>query len=151
MGRVEERLAGHFLIGLDTSVFIYHFEAHPTYLGLTTELFGGIEVGKWRAITSTVALMELTVGPHQLGAHAVAAEYEARIVSFPNLAVGEVSRDVARLAASIRALTRLRSPDALVLATALVAGATAFVTNDRVLQRSDLGLDVIVLGDLTEH
>ena len=38
MGRLSERLAGHVAVGLDTSVFIYHLEAHPRYLPLTQEV-----------------------------------------------------------------------------------------------------------------
>ena len=32
MGPVSERLAEHNRVGLDTSIFIYHLEAHPRYL-----------------------------------------------------------------------------------------------------------------------
>ena len=35
MERLDQRLAGHTWIGLDTSVFIYQFEAHPRYLPVT--------------------------------------------------------------------------------------------------------------------
>jgi hypothetical protein len=41
-----------------------------------------------------------------------------------------VSFDVAREAARIRASTAVRTPDATILATAVVAGAEAVVTND---------------------
>lgn len=36
----ERRLAGHTVLGLDTCVFIYHFEAHPHYLPYTQALLG---------------------------------------------------------------------------------------------------------------
>ncbi len=33
---LRERLREHARVGLDTSIFIYHLEAHPRYLPLTT-------------------------------------------------------------------------------------------------------------------
>lgn len=142
------RLARHTVLGLDTSVFIYHLEAHPRYLPLTMTLLAGVQAGQWRAVTSTVTLMELTVRPWQLGRAAVAREYEALLVHFPHLTLSDVTRDVARRAAQLRAIYSLRPADALQVATALVHGATAFVTNDRSLARLSPVLDVVLLDDL---
>jgi predicted nucleic acid-binding protein len=143
--RLRERLAGHAIIGLDTSIFIYHLEGHPRYLPLTRELLAGVQAGRQRAITSTVTVMELTVRPWQAGRPAVAREYEALLVHFPHLTLADVTRDVARRAAQLRARHRIRPADALQVATALVHGATAFVTNDRRLMQLSPELDTIVL------
>jgi len=148
MGRLSERLASHAIIGLDTAIFIYHLEAHPRYLALTQELLAGVQAGQWTAITSTVTVMELTVRPWQIDRPAVAREYEALLVHFPHLILADVTRDVARRAAQLRAHYRLRPADALQVATALVHGATAFVTNDRALNRLAPALGVVVLDDL---
>jgi hypothetical protein len=43
MGHISERLASHTRIGLDTSAFIYHLEAHPKYLPLTNEPLNGVQ------------------------------------------------------------------------------------------------------------
>jgi len=141
----RRRLAGHAIIGLDTSVFIYHLEAHPRYQPLTQELLAGIQAGRHMAVTSVVTVMELTVRPWQLGRSAVAREYEALLVHFPNLVLADVTRDVARRAAQLRARYNVRPADALQAATALLGGATAFVTNDRKLTRLTHELDVILL------
>jgi predicted nucleic acid-binding protein len=145
---ILERLAVHTTVGLDTSVFIYHLEAHPRYLPITQVLLVAIQAGRWAAVTSTVSFMELTVRPWQLDRPAVAREYEVLLVNFPNLLLCEVTRDIARRAAQLRAVYRLRPADALQLATALIQGATAFVSNDRALQRIAPLLDVLVLDDL---
>lgn len=147
-GIVAQRLAGHSTIGLDTSVFVYHLEAHPRYLPLTQELLASIEAGQPMAITSTVTIMELTVRPWQVGRPAVAREYEALLAHFPHLALADVTRDVARQAAQLRARFRLRPADALQIATAVVHGATAFVTNDRRLVQLAPELDIVLLDDL---
>ncbi len=45
MGKLSERLGSISIVGLDTTIFIYHFERHPRYYPLTQELFSSIEVG----------------------------------------------------------------------------------------------------------
>jgi predicted nucleic acid-binding protein len=147
MEHLRERLADHAVIGLDTAIFIYQLENHPRYRPLTQELLGGIQAGRQTAVTSTVTVMELTVRPWQIGRPAVAREYEALLVHFPHLTLADVTRDVARRAAQLRARYRLRPADALQVATALVHGATAFVTNDRQLTRLAPVLDIIILDD----
>ena len=147
MERLDERLAGHTLVGLDTPVFIYHFEAHPRYLPVTQDLLAGVQAGRWSAVTSTITIMEVAVRPWQLDRPAVAREYEALLSHFPNLDVVDITRDVARRAAQLRAGYRLRPADALQVAAALLHGATAFVTNDRLLARVD-ALAIIVLDEL---
>jgi predicted nucleic acid-binding protein len=91
--------------------------------------------------------MELTVQPWRADRPAVARAYEALLVHFPNLTVADVTRDTARRAAQLRASYAIRPADALHAATALVHGATGFVTNDRGLGRLAPELDVIVLDD----
>ncbi len=147
MERLRERLGGHAVIGLDTCIFIYHLEAHPRYQPLTQELLAGVQAGRQTAIASTVTVMELTVRPWQVDRPAVAREYEALLVHFPHLTLADVTRDVARRAAQLRARYRLRPVDALQVATTLVHGATAFVTNDRRLTRLAPVLDIIILDD----
>ncbi len=149
MGRLTERLDDHTRIGLDTSIFIYHLEHHPRYFPLTQELLSGVEAGRWTAVTSTVALMELTVRPWQLECPEVARAYEDALAQFPHLALADVTRDVARRAAQLRAQHNLRPADALHVATALAHDATAFVTNDQDFARLDVP-DIILLGEFVE-
>jgi len=147
MEQFLQRLGSHASLGLDTSLFIYHLESHPRYAPLTQLVLGEVESGRRTAVASVIALMELTVRPWQLGREAVAREYEARLVHFPNLTLAEVTRDVARQAAQLRARFELRRADALHVATALIHEASVLVTNDRKLKRVDSLLSVIVLED----
>jgi predicted nucleic acid-binding protein len=144
---LEQALASHTLIGLDTSLFIYHFEAHPRYLSLTTEILGSIQSGRRESIISVVTLMELTVLPYRMNQPQAAAEYEALLVHFPNLRLVDVTRDIARRAAQLRASYTLRPADALLVATAVEGGATAFVTNDKALVRLTPLIDILLLQD----
>ncbi len=127
---LEEQLSGHRRIGLDSNILIYHLEAHPTYLPLTKQILSGIEQGRWEGVISTVSLMEVTVHPWRLQRPHLALEYETLLANFPNLILVDVDRSVARHAARLRGQFRCHPPDALVVASAIVAQATLFVTND---------------------
>ena len=54
---------------------------------------------------------------------------------------------MAEIAADLRARYRLRTPDALQIAAALVTGCEAFLTNDAALRRVT-DLQVLVLDEL---
>ena len=142
-----ERLASAQIVGMDTSLFIYHLEANPRYVPWTKTIFKGIENGKWRGIASTITLMEITVRPWQLGREMVAREYETVLLHFPNLALVDVDRNVARTAAMLRAKFNIATPDALLVATSLTTGAKSFLTNDKRLSKLQALIDVIVLDD----
>ena len=147
MERLLEQLARHTLIALDTSIFIYHFEAHPRYQPLTEVVLTGVQDGRWAAVGSTLLVMELTVRPWQLNQPTVAHEYEVLLIHFPHLSLLDATRNIARRAAQLRATYNLRPADALHIATALVSGATAFITNDRGLARLAPILEIIILED----
>jgi predicted nucleic acid-binding protein len=145
--RLQRRLGQHATVGLDTSIFIYHLEAHARCEPLAWEVLDAVQAGRLQAVTSTVTVMELAVHPWRVGRPAVARAYEALLAHLPNLAVADVTRDVARRAAKLRARHGIRPAGALHVATALVNGATGFVTNDGRLARLSPELDVIVLDE----
>ena len=146
--RLRQALEPHALIGLDTCVFIYHLESRPPYSELTIPLFQQIELGRPRAVTSVLSLMEIDVRPLALGKEAIADEYEILLSRFPNLNIRDVDRRIARQAAKLRAKYRLHPPDALQIATALETGASAFVTNDAALAKITAGITVIILDHI---
>jgi len=143
--RLIRQLQPHAIVGLDTSIFIYHLEAHPRYLPLTTAALARIQQGRQQGVTSTITLMELTVRPWQMGRGAVAHHYEALLASFPNLRLVDVDREVARKAAQLRARYPVRPADALQVAAALTHGASGFLTNDHRLSRLEPVIAVIQL------
>ena len=63
MGALGFTLRTSQIIGLDSAVFIYHFEAHRRYKALCAEVFDCMEVGAVQAVTSTVTLVEVLVQP----------------------------------------------------------------------------------------
>lgn len=123
-------LQGHGVVALDTSVWIYHFEDHPTYRKCTEYLLGHITDGYSRAIVSELTLLELLIKPLRLRRQDIADHYEALLTHFPNVSLQPVSREVVIRAAALRARYSFRTPDALIMATALVHKATLILTND---------------------
>lgn len=150
MASLPHRLAAHQLIGLDTSIFIYHFEANQKYLPLTRSILKLVESGQSQGVISTLVVMELTVHPWRINRGDIARQYEALLINFPNLKLVDVSREVARQAAQLRAKYNLRPADALQVGTAIISGATLWVSNDKALKRLEPAIEVIVLEDFVE-
>jgi len=134
-------------VGIDTPVFIYHIEAQEKYTVLTQKIFSSMENGKWQGITSAITLMEINVHPWRAGREDVARKYEALLVNFPHLEIVNIDRDVARVAAQLRARFDIRPPDALQVAASLTMGVRGFLTNDRRLSVLQSLTDIIVLDD----
>jgi len=150
-GRLQDRLAPHRIIGLDTSIFIYHLEANPYYLPLTQAILARIEAGQCSGVVSTVTLMELTVHPWRLNRGDIAREYEIFLVNFPNLKLIEVTREIARQAAQLRATYNLRPADALQVATTMMNNTTLWISNDKKLRRLEGEIEVVILDDYTSE
>jgi predicted nucleic acid-binding protein len=147
MGGFRQKLTGAGVVGLDTSIFIYHLEANPTYAPLTKMVFEGMEGGKFQGVTSAITLMKLTVLPWRMGYENVAREYEAVLVNFPNLSIIDIDRNVARLAAKLRADFNISPADALQVSASLQGGAKMFLTNDKRLSALEPVIEILLLDD----
>ena len=149
MAALASALAGHRLIALDTSVWIYHFEGSATYGRSADSVLEAVSAGNVAAVASELVLLELLVAPLKKSAQDVADEIELTLLHFPHLQLAPVTRSVLMRAAEIRARYGLRTPDAIMLATAVEAGATLAVTNDDAWKRVK-EVDVVLLGELTK-
>jgi predicted nucleic acid-binding protein len=114
---------------LDTNAIIYLTEGNPDFKTAIEGLFAEIEEAGARLITSELTYTEVLVLPFRTDDAELAAAYERLMDTLVEpLPLG---RQELFLAAKLRANTpRLRTPDSLHLATAILAGATVFVTGD---------------------
>ena len=144
MGLIDHLEAGP--VGVDTAPFIYFVEGDSRYAPVVESLFQLAAHGTRQLVTSALTLMELLVVPYRAGNQQLAEQYEALLTRSRGLQTVDVSRDVLRAAAQLRAVTGARTPDAIQLAVALRAGCRTFVTNDRPLPAIP-GLKLIQLAD----
>jgi predicted nucleic acid-binding protein len=145
--RLRAFLRRHRRIALDTSIFIYQLEANPKYLAYTDPIFSWLERPGSAAVTSTITMTELLVLPYRDGDQQLANDFFALLSTYPNLDWIAPNLEIADLAARIRALHRLQTPDAMQAATAVHRLATGLITNEPVFARvSDF--ETLVLNEL---
>jgi predicted nucleic acid-binding protein len=118
-------------VALDTQVFIYFIEEQKQFLPLVKPLFEAIDQGTLRAATSGLTLMEVLVVPYRSGNSSLSDCYESLLTRSRGLRFVDVDRPLLKAAAQLRAAFKLKPPDAIQVAAALVANCGAFLTNDR--------------------
>lgn len=143
MGLIEDIGAGD--VALDTAAFIYFIEEDARFLEILRPLFVDADRGKRRLVTSALTLLEVLVVPYRIGNAALADRYQSLLTRSRGVQLIEVTREHLKAAAQLRAVTSVKTPDALQIVAALSAGCTTFVTNDRRLPQVP-GLRVIELG-----
>lgn len=138
------------LLVLDTSVLVAHFESSekvsPLARIVLTDFLGG---GRNEGVVSTLSVGEAMVRPARLG---IAREVAFDIMDMPGLGIRSVDFLVGAEAARIRAESKLRMPDAVVIATGVLTSARVLVTNDRRLAAAvpqvAPEMQVVLLSDL---
>jgi predicted nucleic acid-binding protein len=143
--RLRKDLNEHKVIGVDTGIFIKHFQGGDDS-ELTSVVLDEIQGGSARGIVSSISLSELMVRPLEAGEDDLADLYRVLIHEMPNLETVSVDPRIASRAAEIRAASKMRSNESLLLATAQESGATAFVTSDPGLKKAT-GIKVMVLDE----
>jgi len=144
---LRRRLTGLRLVALDTMVFAYHLADHPRYSALTTVVLEAVESGQMAGVTTTVTLAEILTAPAKTGDRRALQDYELYLTRFPNLRIMPLDVALARETALVRGETGLRTPDAIQVAAARLAGADAIVTNDRRWAGRVVVPAVVVLGE----
>jgi predicted nucleic acid-binding protein len=123
------------LYGVDSMLFVYHFEGNPEFGPAAGRLLEATEAGRCRLVVSILALAEILVVPKRYRQEVLCRRYRELFDSFPNLSLVPVGREVAEIASDLRASYDLRTPDALHVGTAIHAGAEAFVSGDKRLRK----------------
>lgn len=139
-------------LALDTNCFIYLFEESEGPRGrfLAREVFAHLVSGARTAVTSTLTLAELLARPYERGQRDRAGSLRAALVATPNLTLKSLDAETADRAAALRGRHGLSLADAVQVATGILDGAEALLTNDRRLAREGLPLSVLVLDDVAD-
>ena len=122
---------------LDANLYIYLFEGVPRYRQLMADLVREIDRQDIRVIASELTFVEILPGPVREGRRRLVANYLELMQRTPRFTLAPADRPVIERAVQLRADLRLRSMDALHLATALVHGCETFLTNDERLAAPD--------------
>lgn len=137
----ERRLQTMKNIYVDSVVFIYLLENSSIFSASAIALFRQFEENPYTVYTSVVTLTEILVKPIAAQNDVLQSSYTHLLETSGFVTLVSVSREVAVLAARLRATYTLRTPDALHIATALTMGCQAFITNDNALKRvSDISV-----------
>lgn len=128
MGLIDEKLGRRFY--LDANFFIYVLEESEPWAEAARRILMALDRGECEAVTSEVSLAECLVKPLALGHTDIAEAYLEFLRGHPFLVVVPISREILIEAARLRALSRIKLPDAIHGATALQGGCASFLTND---------------------
>jgi predicted nucleic acid-binding protein len=139
-------LRNHRTIALDTSIFIYQFQANPKYVDLTHPIFQWLEQPGSHAVTSTITMAEILIQPYRDKDQNLIDNFKGLLSTYPNLEWISPGLGIASRAAQIRAHHRFPLPDAIHAATAIDSKTTAFLTNDPIFRRIT-NLKVLILDD----
>lgn len=137
----------HRRVGIDSNVLIYLLEGRGDQAERAGELLDAIAAGDGEGVLATLAIAEIGSGPARAGDDAMVRRYADELGALENVRLVPLDVVVATEAAILRGSSSLSTADAIHLATARLAGATAFVTNDRRI-RSLPGLEILYLDEL---
>lgn len=132
---------------VDANTIIYRVEAVQPYLDISMPLWDALRNGTQTVVTSELSFLEVLVKPIQLGNLRLQQLFQVVMYNTRGFSSVPVDRQVLETAAQLRASTRLKTPDAIHAATALIERCVLFVTNDPAFRRVP-GLNVAVLSEI---
>lgn len=137
---------------LDTNCFIYYFEDNINYSNKLERVFNNIQDGKNIAFMSVISYIEILVKPKKENNVFIENRYKLVLTNYPNLSIVNVDHVIANIAAKLRASYSIKTPDAIIIATALYMNADAIITND--IRLKDIcnkeGLEIIIIDKIEE-
>lgn len=125
-----EQLEHHGRVLFDTNSIIYYMDDAKPYSELMENILNSIEKGDFQGYLSVITVAELFVKPIREKNQAAVNHYLNFLRNFPNLVIAETTQEVALQAAAVRAGTGLKTPDSLIIATA-IENDCVIVGNDR--------------------
>lgn len=139
-------LVGHHVY-LDANTIIYAIEGYSQYANLQTGLLVPLDAGDFTAATSEITLVETLVGPRKAGDETTEADYRAFLTPSGSMSILPITSPVLEKVIELRVQYGFKIPDAIHLATGILAGCTVFVTRDMAWLKA--GVTVINPTDLT--
>jgi predicted nucleic acid-binding protein len=123
-------LAGITSLYLDSNILIYLVEGNAALNTHVLAAFREIETQKITLYTSEITITECLNGAHRAGLEELAKHYLAVLGTEDFITLLPVDSDVCIEAARVGAAYRLKTVDAIHLASATLAGCQALLSND---------------------
>lgn len=119
--KISAALASVSNLYVETAPFIYFYfvERNAVYIERVRDIFRRVAHGSLVVQTSVITLTEVLMMPIQMARIDYERAYRSMLLQTRNIEAIAVSSQIADDAARLRALHRLRTPDALHMATAL--------------------------------
>jgi predicted nucleic acid-binding protein len=133
MGQLTLPTSG--LVYLDADVIIYSVEKIEPYWSLLQPMWLAAQTGKFSPVGSELLLLETLVKPVQAGDTKLEQIFRQLLLASAEIQLFPISLPILEQAIYLRSTLNLKSPDAIHAATALSAGCTLFLTNDKVFSR----------------
>jgi len=134
-------------IYLDTNIIIYVVEGYDEYGHILLSLLDEMDSGAVTAVTSELTRAEVLVKPKQDHNNVLEHAYKTFLQARSMLEIVAISENILEIAAELRAETKLKLPDAIHIATAIVSDCNVLLTNDRTML-SPAPCKVVLLSEL---
>lgn len=128
MGRLIWNRGDTFCLDLDA--VIYAVERIEPFHGLLNPLWEAAARGEVRLVGSELLLLETLVKPLREGSDLLSDTFR-QLLTNTTFELLPITRAVLERAAQLRAKNNIGSADAIHAATSILAGCTAFLSNDR--------------------
>lgn len=115
---------------LDSNALIYWVEDVRPYCDLLSPVFEAALRGELTLVISALSLLETLVEPLRHGDEGKVQRFREIVRNSPGVDYRAIDDEILEKAASLRAETGLRTPDAILVATSMLAGCDVLITND---------------------
>jgi predicted nucleic acid-binding protein len=121
---------------IDTNVFLNVKNKEDPYYQYSKRILQLIDDGELQGVVPAIVVAELCAGYHEFNELTEKDELLAQLRTNPNYEIVNLDLEVADEAGRIRAVTHLRLPDAILVASSLIAEAPILVTHDDQLAKA---------------
>jgi predicted nucleic acid-binding protein len=146
MGQLQLNISDHKIIYVDSCIIIYTVEKIPEYSQLLQPIWQKLAQDEIEIITSELTFMECLVLPLKLNNNRLIMAYQ-NILSTTKIKLQPISLPILRDGANLRAKSKIKTADAIHIATALSLNCDLFLTNDLGLKNIP-NLSTIVLREV---
>jgi predicted nucleic acid-binding protein len=134
-------------IYLDTNIWIYAFEGFPNYSAHIEEIFKIIDSGLSIAVSSELTLAEILIKPFMDDNIILQSLYRKTFKKSEKLDLIPINQEILIESARISANYRIKLPDAIHIASAILSECSIFITNDNQFKKLP-DLELILLSEM---